>query len=128
PPTLAGSYAVAAYLNSTDPNYFGGEVTGTLVINKATPAFSNLSSPAVNVGASTVTVSGRITSGALAPGGDDVAITLNGVTQPVSIAGNGNFTTTFNVQGLAASTYSITYAFQGDAARFRAATTGTRTS
>jgi hypothetical protein len=109
---------------SSDPNYYGSSGSGTLVINKATPAFSNLASPAVKFGTSTVTLSGHIAAGSAAPGGDDVAITLNGVTQAVSVSSGGNFTTSFNIQGLATGTYAITYEYLGDATRFNAAGTG----
>jgi MBG domain len=78
-PVLAGTYAVVATFTPTDPNYSSATGSGTLVINKATPAFSNLASPSVNVGTATVTLSGQIAAGSAAPGGDDVAITLNGV-------------------------------------------------
>ena len=54
-PVLPGTYAVVATFTPTDPNYSSSTGSGTLVINKATPAFSNLASPAVNVGTSTVT-------------------------------------------------------------------------
>jgi hypothetical protein len=117
-PTLAGTYAVVATFTPTDTNYSSATGSGTLVINKATPTFSNLASPTVNVGASAVTVSGHIAAGSAAPGGDDVAITLNGVTQAVSVSSGGSFTTTFNIQGLATGTYSIIYGYLGDANRF----------
>jgi hypothetical protein len=123
-PVLARTYAVVATFTPTDPNYSSSTGSGTLVINKATPAFSNLASPTVNVGTSTVTVSGHIAAGSVAPGGDDVAITLNGVTQAVAISSGGNFSTSFNIQGLATGTYAITYEYLGDATRFNAAGSG----
>jgi hypothetical protein len=118
---LPGTYAIVATFTPTDPNYTSATATGTLVINKATPAFSNLSSPKVNVGTSTVTLSGHIGAGSASPGGDDVAITLNSVTQPVAVSSSGNFSASFNIQGLATGTYSITYEYLGDATRFNAA-------
>jgi MBG domain/Kelch motif/Immunoglobulin domain/Galactose oxidase, central domain len=123
-PSTVGIYDVFAEFTSGDPNYYSSTIDGSFVINKATPAFSSLSSPAVNVGATTVTVSGHVAAGSVAPGGDDVAITLNGVTKPVSISSNGSFTTTFNIQGLTTGTYPITYEYLGDASRFNAAGTG----
>jgi hypothetical protein len=129
-PVLAGTYAVVATFTPTDPNYSSSTGSGTIVIDKATPAFSNLSSPTVKVGATTVTVSGHIAAGSAAPGGDDVAITLNGVTQAVSInsgESGGSFSTTFNIAGLATGTYAITYQYLGDATRFGAAGAGSGT-
>jgi hypothetical protein len=119
---LPGNYAVVATFTPTDPNYSSASVSGTLIINKATPAFSNLGSPTVNVSATTVTVSGHITAGSAAPGGDDVAITLNGVTLPATVSNGGSFSATFNIQGLATGTYPITYEYLGDATRFNGAT------
>jgi hypothetical protein len=123
-PSLPGTYAVVATFAPSDPNYYGASGSGTLVINKATPAFSNLASPTVNVGTATVTLSGHIAAGSAAPGGDDVAITLNGVTQPVSVSSGGNFSANFSIQGLAAGSYPITYEYLGDATRFNAAAGG----
>jgi hypothetical protein len=123
-PNAAGTYAVFAEWTPTDPNYNSGTISGTLVINKATPAFSNLSSPSVNFGTSTVTVTGHINAAGTAPNGDDVAVTLGGVTQPATVSSGGSFSTTFNIAGLVTGTYPITYAYLGDATRFNAAGTG----
>jgi hypothetical protein len=121
PPTQPGTYSVLATFTSADPNYSNASAAGAIVISKATPAFSNLGSPTVNVGASTVTVNGHIAAGSVAPGGDDVAVTLNGVTQAASVSGGGSFSTVFNIQGLSTGTYAINYAYLGDATRFNAA-------
>jgi hypothetical protein len=118
---LPGSYAVVATFTPTDPNYSSASVSGTLVINKATPAFTNLASLAANVGNSMETVSGHIAAGSAAPSGDDVAITLNGVTLPATVSNGGSFSATFNISGLPTGTYPITYAYLGDATRFAAA-------
>ena len=123
-PSVAGTYAVHADFTSSDPNYYGSSADGTLVIAKATPAFNNLASPAVNVGTATVTVSGHIAAGSAAPNGDAVSISLNGTTQSVTVSSNGSFSASFNIQGLATGTYPITYEFLGDATRFNAAGTG----
>jgi hypothetical protein len=124
---LPGTYAVVATFTPTDPNYTSATASGTLVINRATPAFSNLASPKVNVGTSTVTLSGHIGAGSASPGGDDVAITLNGVTQPVSVSSGGSFSASFNIAGWATGTYPITYVYLGDATRFNAASNGSGT-
>jgi MBG domain/Immunoglobulin domain/Kelch motif/Galactose oxidase, central domain len=120
-PVLAGTYAVVATFTPTDLNYSSSTGSGTIVINKATPAFSGLSSPTVKAGTATVILSGHIAAGSAAPGGDDVAITLNGTTQPVSVSSGGRFSATFNTQGLAPGSYPITYEYLGDATRFKAA-------
>ncbi len=126
-PTTAGTYDVFAEFSSSDPNYYSATAEGSFVISKATPAFSSLSLPTVNTGATSVTIGGHIAAGSVVPSGDDVAITLNGVTQPVAINSSGNFSTSFNIQGLGAGGYTITYTFLGDGARFNAANSGTGT-
>lgn len=127
-PSLPGTYTVVASFASGDPDYNSASGTGTLVINKATPTFSSLASPTVNLGTSTVTLSGHIGAGSASPGGDDVAITLNGVTQAVSVNSSGNFSTAFNIQSLGTGTYTITYEYLGDGTRFNeAGTTGLAT-
>ena len=126
-PSAAGTYAVFAEFTGSDPNYYSSTAAGTLVINKATPAFTSLSSPAVNVGTSTVTLTGRIGAGSTAPGGEDVAITLNGITQPATISSGGNFSAVFSIPGLATGTYPITYEYLGDGAHFNAAGAATST-
>src|SRR5262249_13828332 len=86
-PVIAGTYAVVATSTPTDTNHTSATAAGTLVINKATPVFSSLSSPTATFGASTVTVSGHIAAGSVSPSGDDVAVTLNGVTQAATVSG-----------------------------------------
>jgi hypothetical protein len=126
-PVLPGTYAVVGTFTPTDTNYTSATGTATIVINKATPSFSSLASPTVKVGASTVTLSGHIAAGSAAPGGDDVAVTLNGVTQAVAVSSGGSFSATFNIQGMSTGTYAITYTYLGDATRFGAATGGSGT-
>jgi hypothetical protein len=121
-PVLPGTYAVVATFIPTDPNYTSASATSTIVINKATPTFSSLASPTINVGTSTVTLKGHIAAGSAAPGGDDVAITLNGVTLPATVSSSGNFSATFSTLGLGTGTYTVTYTYLGDATRFNAAT------
>jgi MBG domain/Kelch motif/Immunoglobulin domain/Immunoglobulin I-set domain/Galactose oxidase, central domain len=131
-PLHPGTYLVVATFTPTDPNYSSSSANGTLVISKATPVFSKLASPAVNQGATTVTISGSIAAGSAAPRGDDVAITLNGVTLPATVSGGGdsgggNFSATFNIAGLGTGTYPITYTYLGDAVDFNAASAGAGT-
>jgi hypothetical protein len=53
-----------------------------------------------------------------------VAVTLNGLTVPVSVNSGGNFSVSFNIQGLGTGTYPITFVYLGDATRFNAAGNG----
>jgi hypothetical protein len=111
-PTGAGSYAVVASVSS--PNY-SGSANGTLVIAKAAPTFSGLSSLSINSGTPSTSVGGSIKSGSLVPGGN-VSITINGVTQTAAIQANGNFSASFNTGSLLAggSPYTITFSYPGD--------------
>ncbi len=111
-PTNAGSYAVAGTIN--DPNY-QGSANGTLVIAKATPMFTT--SPAsIIYGQSPTSFSGTLKITSAVPTGS-ATITLNGVSQPVAIAGGtGIFTSSFATSTLAVSgsPYTVSYAYPGD--------------
>ena len=93
-----------------------------VTVNKATPAWSNLSSPSIVYGTPSTTISGSILGGATLPTGD-ISITLDGTTQQAAIGGVpgtpglGSFSSTFNTQGLAvaSSPYTIAYSYAGDA-------------
>ena len=89
--------------------------TGSLTVEKATPAFTDLSSPAITYGDTPTSLSGKISKGSLFPSGN-VSITLNGVTKQAAIGGNGSFSASFttNALGVANSPYAITYGYGGD--------------
>ena len=84
-------------------------------INKATPAFSNLSSPTITFGDTPTFLAGEIGSGSLFPTGN-VSITLNAVTQGASIGSDGKFSSSFatGALGVTSSPYTITYSYAGD--------------
>lgn len=123
-PTAAGTYTVVATFTSADPNYANATVIGAIIINAATPAFSNLTSPTIAAGTATVTLSGHLAAGSVLPSGNSVAITLNGVTQNALVDGSGNFSASFATGALPAGTYAVTFAFAGDGANFLAAPNG----
>jgi hypothetical protein len=109
-----GTYSVLATFTSSDPNYGNATALTTLTVNKATPTFSNLTSPAIVVGTATTTVSGTIAAGTAIPVGDYVVVRLNGVSQEVTVGTHGSFSTTFNTSALAAGNYTVSYSFVGD--------------
>ncbi len=113
---VAGAHSItAAY--SGDVTFSGGASTPFgQVVNKATPVFSNLSSPAIPVGTASTTLSGTIGLGSLVPTGA-VSITLNGATQSANIQNDGSFSASFGTGSLAVagSPYAITYTYGGDA-------------
>ena len=114
-PVNAGTYSVSATFGSTDPNYTGAVGTGSITINQATPAFSNLISPTIPYGTATTQLEGTISLGSLYPTGN-VSITLNSVTQ-ATINPDGTFSASFNTGALmvSGSPYAITYHYGGDA-------------
>ena len=89
--------------------------TGSITINQATPAFSNLISPTIPYGTATTQLEGTISLGSLYPTGN-VSITLNSVTQ-ATINPDGTFSASFNTGALmvSGSPYAITYHYGGDA-------------
>jgi autotransporter-associated beta strand protein len=90
----------------------------------ATPAFTNLSSPTIIYGTATTTFSGRIAAGSAFPTGDEVLITLNGVTQSSLVDSSGNFSSSFATNNLPVPGCRITYSFSGDGTKFSAAADG----
>ena len=121
-PINAGTYSVSAAFTSADPNYTNSAAMGTIVINQATPAFSNLTnSQTIPYGTSSITLSGLIsaTVGAVAvypPTTEYVTITINTVSVNATIGPNGGFSTSFDTHVLMASStpYTITYSYAGD--------------
>ena len=112
PPTNAGSYSITASITSTG---YTGSANDTFTITKITPAFTNLSSPAITQGTVSTVLGGNIKSGDLIPSGN-VAITLNGITLQASInPTTGDFGSSFDTSALIpAASYPITYRFNGD--------------
>jgi hypothetical protein len=122
-----GTYSVLATFTSSDPNYGNATALTTLTISKATPTFSNLTSPAIVVGTATTTVSGTVAAGTAFPVGDYVVVTLNGVSQEVTVGTNGRFSTTFNTSSLAVGNYTVSYSFVGDSNYTDASSSSTQT-
>src|SRR5207249_10439853 len=87
----------------------GTGTSNTFSVIKATPAFSNLSSPSISYSTSPTVLSGNLSlSGTVVPTGA-VAITLNSVTQNATIQSNGSFSSSFNTAtlGVTNSPYTI---------------------
>lgn len=115
PPTNAGVYAVVATFVSVDPNYGNATADAMLTIQRATPEFSNLSSPEMTSGAAQTLVSGHIAAAGVAPAGENVTVTLNGVAQLAQVDASGDFNTQFDASSLPAGSYKISYEFSGSA-------------
>jgi hypothetical protein len=124
---VAGSpYTVTyKYAGDDDFNAVSPDGTGTLTVDKATPAFSNLSSPTIAYGQGPTAISGKVAKGSLIPTGS-VTITLNGTSQQAAINGStGAFSASFATSALpvSGSPYTIAYQYGGDA-NFKAAPDG----
>jgi hypothetical protein len=112
-PTDAGQYRVVASL--ANPNYEASNALANLLIGKATPSFSNLSSPTIIYQTPATTFAGRVGAGSLPPSGN-VSITVNGATQSVALQSDGSFSTTITTGGLVATSapYVVSYSFAGN--------------
>jgi endonuclease G, mitochondrial len=110
-----GLCAITASQAGSDIYNAAADVMRTFTIAMATPAFSALSSPTIEVGSASVVIGGTLTLGALVPTGD-VAVTLNGVTVNAPLAANGQFSATLVTGSLsvANSPYVISFAYGGD--------------
>jgi hypothetical protein len=94
-------------------------------VTKATPSFSNLSSPTIAAGSTPTALGGNIGYAAVFPSGS-VSITVNGSSMPAAISpSSGAFSVNFPTGALAVGTYTITYSYGGDNNFTTATATGT---
>jgi hypothetical protein len=112
---VAGSPYSIAYSFAENASFNATSGTGSLTVEKATPAFSALSAPTITFGDTPTIISGEIAAGTLIPTGN-VSITLNGITQAAVIGTDGKFSSSFGtgLLGVAGSPYNITYSYAGD--------------
>lgn len=108
---VAGSHTVYGRIIDKDNGYT--EYQTTVTVNKATPAFSQLSSSTIIAGTAAVTLSGKISLGSLIPTGS-VTITLNAVSKSVAVNADGTFSAQFAAGTLGAGAYPISYSYDGD--------------
>jgi hypothetical protein len=104
---------MASFTPADTTNYNPTSKNVQINVLKATPSFSNLSSPTIVTGTASTNLSGKITFGSLIPTGS-VGITLNSVTQNAAIQAGGNFSSAFATGSLAAGSYNIAYSYGGD--------------
>ncbi len=116
----AGSYTIV-YAYAGDANFTAvADTSKTLTVNQATTSLSGLSSATIDYGTSNVTLSGTLGSDSVLPVGQDVAVTLIGTNGSVAsgsgaIVRNGQFSVSINTAALNAGSYTIQYAYVGDA-------------
>ena len=125
-----GSATVSVRLHDSGGTANGGTDTSaaqTFVIRvKPSPSFSNLSSPTITYGTASTTLSGTASAGTLVPTGE-VSVTVDGVTRSAAInAADGSFSVDFPTATIpaAASPYTISYSYAGDANTAPASATG----
>jgi len=122
--SASGPASITATANATAGNYaVTAAATGVTssasfnLTNQIRPSFSGLTGQTVTYG-STVTFTGTLAAGPQVPVGQEVAVTVAGVTRDAQIASNGSFSTQFtrsNVVLNASSTaYSVTYDYATD--------------
>ncbi len=115
--TNPGTYTDTWIFTDSTGNYTDG--TGT-VIDAITvqpqPGFSNLTAPTITYGTSSVELGGTIAAGSQIPSGENVAVTLDGVTQNAKVGGDGAFSTSFATSTFPASAtpYTVSYAYDSD--------------
>ncbi len=85
--------------------------------NQAQASFAVLAGQTFTYG-TTATITGTLTAGPQAPAGEQVAITLDGVTHDTTIASEGSFSTQFTaadvVLNASSSAYDVTYSYATD--------------
>lgn len=108
-PVNAGTYDVVANFTSSNPAYASTSGTGQITINMITPSFSQLTSPTIKAGTSTVVVSGHLGSGTLADVGAFVGVKLGATTTVTEVDSAGNFSATLYTSGLGAGTYPLVF-------------------
>ena len=102
-------------LTATQPGnqiYLPLNASRSLTVNKATPVYSNLTSPVISSGATPTTLGGMLSYAGLFPSGS-VTITLNSVAQSAAIAG-GAFSSSFATGALPNGSWTVTYSYAGD--------------
>ena len=109
----AGAYGVVASATGV------ASAASFSLTNQIQPIFSGLSAQTITYG-STITITGTLAAGLQVPVGEEVAVTLHGVTHDPTIASGGSFSTQFtgtDVSLDASSTaYTVTYAYATDGA------------
>ncbi len=122
--SATGTASVTATANATTGTYVvTASATGVTsaasfsLTNELQPSFSGLTAQTITYG-STVTLSGTLAAGSQVPVGEDVAVTLDGVTNDAKIASNGSFSTQFTgaevVLKASSTAYTVTYDYATD--------------
>ena len=107
----AGAYAVTASAAGVQ------SAASFNLTNQLQPHFSGLTDQTVSYGTS-VTFAGTLAAGSMVPVGEQVAVTIAGITQDATIASGGSFSTEFTradvVLNASATPYFVEYSYAGD--------------
>ncbi|MGP0064763.1 MAG: beta strand repeat-containing protein, partial [Isosphaeraceae bacterium] len=119
---IAGAYTVSAsVVGVTTPVTF--DLTNLLALT-----FTVTPSQSVTYGTPSVTLGGTLANGAQAPTGEDVSVTLDGITQKAAVGTSGAFSTTFDTAlPISGSPYKVTYAYTSDGTYASTSTSSTLT-
>ncbi len=111
----AGTQTLTVTATATS-SYNAAHASVSLNVQRATPVFSDLSSPTIVIGTASTTISGRLSAGSLIPPGN-VTVTLEGTSQSAAIAPDGTFSATFATGSIMPSPtgYPITFSYPGSA-------------
>jgi sugar lactone lactonase YvrE len=127
----AGSYTITPS-GLSSPNYTITFAPGTLTVSPATTTLTGASVPWLVVGTSSVTQSGSVGSNSVLPFGQAVTVAIVGASGTVAtglgtIGSDGQFTAIVNTSSLPVGSYTIQYAYPGDANFNGSGATGTLT-
>jgi hypothetical protein len=111
-PTDAGVYRVtASFAGSAD--YTAASAFAVFTIDQARPVFAVASTTVITTGTGTVTVSGTLLAGALAPPGS-VTVSLDGGSpSQANIAADGSFSVTLSTAALPVGAHTLTFVYAG---------------
>ncbi|MFI5459893.1 MAG: beta strand repeat-containing protein [Isosphaerales bacterium] len=102
----AGTYAVTASATGVTPS------ASYNLTNQIQPSFSGLTGQTITYGR-TVTFTGTLAAGLQFPAGEEVAVTIDGVTHDATIASDGSFSTEFTsadvVLNASSTAYNVAY-------------------
>jgi len=118
---VSGSPYTITYSYPGQNNYAAvTDTSQSLTVNQAVTTLSNLAAPTIIYGTSMVTLTGTLGSNSVLSVDQNVTVTLVGANGPVAsgsgtIDSNGQFSVSFNTAALGAGSYTIQYAYAGDA-------------
>jgi len=118
---VPGSPYVITFAYVTDGRFLSAnDNSAKLTVEKATPIFTNPTTPTVVYGTASTTITGHLSSNTekqMVPKGETIAVTFNGVIVNAMLDASDNFSAVFNTSKLTVSNtaYQIRFDYGGDA-------------